>query len=322
MKVVGIAADGLDALAKIRDLRPDVVTLDVLMPRLDGLKVLACVMRESPVRVLMLSSLTQEGADETLQALELGAVDFIDKTALLVSGDPATAGRELLSKIHTAAAVDPSRLGRRDVDPRRDFGRSGAAATGRRRRGGDRGLHGRPPGAAGADSGAAGGSPRRGRGCPAHPRGFHPSARSPPGRRQRALGSRGRTGRPRSPRRGARRPRRSSPDLLPAAAASWSWSSVPSRRRRCTGRAWMSRCSPRQSCGGAGAPGCSSPAWAPTAPGGCGRFAPAAGGRSPRARRAASSTACREQPSNWGRRRRSCRSGSIAARLTAAAAGR
>ena len=111
--VVGIAADGLDALAKIRDLRPDVVTLDVLMPRLDGLKVLACVMRESPVRVLMLSSLTQEGADETLQALDLGAVDFIDKTALLVSGDPANAGRELLMKIHTAAAVNPSRLRRR-----------------------------------------------------------------------------------------------------------------------------------------------------------------------------------------------------------------
>ena len=115
VKVVGIAADGLDALAKIRDLRPDVVTLDVLMPRLDGLKVLACVMRESPVRVLMLSSLTQEGADETLQALDLGAVDFIDKTALLVSGDPALAGRELLSKIRTAAAVNPSRLGRREM---------------------------------------------------------------------------------------------------------------------------------------------------------------------------------------------------------------
>lgn len=113
--VVGIAADGLDALAKIRDLRPDVVTLDVLMPRLDGLKVLACVMRERPTRVLMLSSLTQEGADETLQALELGAVDFIDKTALLFSVDPAAAGRELLIKIRTAAAVDPARLGRREL---------------------------------------------------------------------------------------------------------------------------------------------------------------------------------------------------------------
>ncbi len=113
--VVGTAADGLDALAKIRTLRPDVVTLDVLMPRLDGLKVLACVMLESPVRVVMLSAVTQEGAEETLQALDLGAVDFIDKTALLVNGDPSSAGPDLVSKIRTAAAVDPARLGRREA---------------------------------------------------------------------------------------------------------------------------------------------------------------------------------------------------------------
>ena len=113
--VAGTAADGLDALAKVRDLRPDVVTLDVMMPRLDGLKVLACLMRERPVRVLMLSSLTQEGANETLQALDLGAVDFVDKTALLLSGDPAAAGRELLNKIRTAAGVDLARLGRREA---------------------------------------------------------------------------------------------------------------------------------------------------------------------------------------------------------------
>ena len=111
--VVGTAADGIDALAKIRALRPDVVTLDVLMPRLDGLKVLACAMQEGPVRVLMLSALTQEGAEVTLQALELGAVDFIDKTALLSRGDLTAIGGELLAKLRTAAAVDPARLGRR-----------------------------------------------------------------------------------------------------------------------------------------------------------------------------------------------------------------
>jgi two-component system chemotaxis response regulator CheB len=60
----------------------------------------------------MLSTLTQEGAEETLQALELGAVDFIDKTTLLLSGDPAKAGLELSAKIRTAAGVDTSRLGR------------------------------------------------------------------------------------------------------------------------------------------------------------------------------------------------------------------
>ena len=115
VSVVGTAADGLEALAKVRALHPDVVTLDVLMPRLDGLKVLACLMRESPVRVLMLSSLTHEGAEETLRALDLGAVDFIDKTALLVSGEPEAAGRELLGKIHTAAGVDPARRERSAV---------------------------------------------------------------------------------------------------------------------------------------------------------------------------------------------------------------
>jgi two-component system chemotaxis response regulator CheB len=113
VQVVATASDGIEALAKIRSVRPDVVTLDVMMPRLDGLKVLAHVMRERPVRVVMLSSLTQEGADETLQSLDLGAVDFVDKTALLLSGDPAAAGRDLLGKIRMVAAVDPSRLGLR-----------------------------------------------------------------------------------------------------------------------------------------------------------------------------------------------------------------
>ncbi|HEY6001169.1 MAG TPA: chemotaxis response regulator protein-glutamate methylesterase [bacterium] len=115
VQVVGTAADGIDALAKIRALRPDVVTLDVMMPRLDGLKVLACAMRESPVRVLMLSSLTQEGAEVTLQALDLGAVDFVDKTALLSRADVLGIGAELLAKVRTAAAVNPARLGREEV---------------------------------------------------------------------------------------------------------------------------------------------------------------------------------------------------------------
>jgi two-component system chemotaxis response regulator CheB len=111
--VVGAAVDGLDALAKIRALRPDVVTLDVMMPRLDGLKVLASVMQERPVRVLMLSSLTLEGAEVTLQALDLGAVDFVDKNGLLSSRDQDAAAAELLARVRTVAAVDPTRLGRR-----------------------------------------------------------------------------------------------------------------------------------------------------------------------------------------------------------------
>ncbi len=81
MEVAGVARDGIEALELARQLRPDVVTLDVEMPRLDGLKTLEVLMRESPVPVVMLSSLTGEGAPATIRALELGAVDFVQKPA-------------------------------------------------------------------------------------------------------------------------------------------------------------------------------------------------------------------------------------------------
>lgn len=79
LEVVGNATDGIDALEQIKVLRPDVVTLDVEMPRLDGLGTLRRIMAESPTRVVMVSSLTGEGATATLEALELGAVDFVEK---------------------------------------------------------------------------------------------------------------------------------------------------------------------------------------------------------------------------------------------------
>lgn len=81
LEVVGTAADGAEALELVRLLKPDVVTLDVEMPRLDGLQTLACLMRDNPVPVVMLSSLTTEGAPATIKALELGAVDFVAKPA-------------------------------------------------------------------------------------------------------------------------------------------------------------------------------------------------------------------------------------------------
>ena len=82
IEVVGTAADGEEGLAMARDLRPDVVTLDIKMPRLGGLETLERLMAERPVPVLLLSSLTQEGAEVTLRGLELGAMDFVDKSSV------------------------------------------------------------------------------------------------------------------------------------------------------------------------------------------------------------------------------------------------
>lgn len=79
IRVVGSARDGVEAMELIPKLQPDVVTLDVEMPRLDGLSTLRQIMANFPCPVIMLSSLTKEGAVETIQALTCGAVDFITK---------------------------------------------------------------------------------------------------------------------------------------------------------------------------------------------------------------------------------------------------
>jgi two-component system chemotaxis response regulator CheB len=82
IEVVGFAADGEEGLVKARDLQPDVVTLDIKMPRLGGLETLERLMAEQPVPVLLMSTLTQEGAEVTLRGLELGAMDFVDKSSV------------------------------------------------------------------------------------------------------------------------------------------------------------------------------------------------------------------------------------------------
>jgi two-component system chemotaxis response regulator CheB len=79
IQVVGTARNGDDALAQVASLKPDVMTLDIEMPGRNGLDVLRQVMEETPLPVLMVSSLTEEGAKETLAALDLGAVDYVPK---------------------------------------------------------------------------------------------------------------------------------------------------------------------------------------------------------------------------------------------------
>ncbi|SDF28323.1 protein-glutamate methylesterase/protein-glutamine glutaminase [Sporolituus thermophilus] len=104
IEVVGTARDGEDALVKARESRPDVVTLDVNMPVMDGLTCLVHLLEEQPdIEVVMLSSLTQEGALTTFEALELGAFDFVGKPSGTVSANLYIVGKEIIAKVKAAA---------------------------------------------------------------------------------------------------------------------------------------------------------------------------------------------------------------------------
>lgn len=110
IEVVGVARDGEDALEKIKELNPDVVTLDIEMPKLDGLQTLKIIMKQFPRPVIMVSSLTQEGAQATLQALSLGAFDYVTKPSGHISLDMNVVGEELIAKVVAAGSVTPSVL--------------------------------------------------------------------------------------------------------------------------------------------------------------------------------------------------------------------
>jgi two-component system chemotaxis response regulator CheB len=105
LKVVGTAADPYIARERIKTLKPDVLTLDVEMPRMDGLTFIENLMRLHPMPVVMVSSLTEAGADVTLQALELGAVDFVTKPKLGVADGLRAYGEELRAKVRAAAGA-------------------------------------------------------------------------------------------------------------------------------------------------------------------------------------------------------------------------
>jgi two-component system chemotaxis response regulator CheB len=107
--VVDTARNGQEALDKIKRLKPDVVTMDVEMPVMDGITALEKVMKECPTPVVMVSSLTHAGAVATLRALELGAVDFVAKTAGPISNITAIRS-EILNKCRTAVKANVSQL--------------------------------------------------------------------------------------------------------------------------------------------------------------------------------------------------------------------
>ncbi len=117
MEVVGIAKDGMEAIEMAIKLRPDVVTLDVEMPKLNGIESLKEIMKRAPARVIMVSSLTEEGAEITMMALEYGAIDFVTKPSGSISMNFRAIAPELVSKIREAMKVDIEKLTLRRKPP-------------------------------------------------------------------------------------------------------------------------------------------------------------------------------------------------------------
>ncbi|MBC3797703.1 protein-glutamate methylesterase/protein-glutamine glutaminase [Acetobacterium tundrae] len=103
LDVVGTARDGNDAIEKVHELKPDVITMDINMPVMDGLTAMQYILNDYPqIAVLMVSSLTEEGALTTFEALELGAFDYVAKPSGTVSTDIYLVGREIIQKVKLA----------------------------------------------------------------------------------------------------------------------------------------------------------------------------------------------------------------------------
>jgi two-component system, chemotaxis family, protein-glutamate methylesterase/glutaminase len=102
IEVVGTAMDGAFALKKIEELRPDVVTLDLEMPRMDGMEALRLIMRNAPVPVILFSTHSKEGAYSTFKALALGAIDFVAKPKDAAAGHLDAIADDLIRKIKVA----------------------------------------------------------------------------------------------------------------------------------------------------------------------------------------------------------------------------
>ena len=109
LRVIGSAQTGHEAIDKIVALNPDVVTLDVEMPGMNGLDALRHIMKQCPVPVIMVSSLTQEGAEVTLEALDIGAFDYVPKQSSFVSLDIVKIRDDLIAKVKAAAESNKKR---------------------------------------------------------------------------------------------------------------------------------------------------------------------------------------------------------------------
>ncbi|MDX1795911.1 MAG: chemotaxis response regulator protein-glutamate methylesterase [Hydrogenovibrio sp.] len=112
IEVVGTASDPYDAREKVKSLRPDVLTLDIEMPKMDGVTFLKNLMRLHPLPVVMVSTLTEKGADITFEALDLGAVDFVTKPKLNLENTFDAYALEIRRKVKIAAKVSREQLER------------------------------------------------------------------------------------------------------------------------------------------------------------------------------------------------------------------
>lgn len=119
MEVVGAAADPLVAREMIKELNPDVLTLDVEMPKMNGLEFLEKLMRLRPTPVIMISTLTEEGSNVTLRALELGAVDFVSKPRLGVVDGMNELSQSIADKVRTAVRARVKRRAQDSASPDR-----------------------------------------------------------------------------------------------------------------------------------------------------------------------------------------------------------
>lgn len=116
MELVGAASDAFIAKDMVMQLKPDVITLDIEMPKVDGLTFLDKLMKARPTPVIMISTLTEKGADVTIRSLELGAIDFIAKPKLDVANGISKYQKEIVDKIRVAAKAKP-RAKARTISP-------------------------------------------------------------------------------------------------------------------------------------------------------------------------------------------------------------